>query len=87
MNTMKITYGILVIIGILLTGFAGITFSNRITASVLQVKEHADELASGNLRLDDIQVDSQDGTLLALHQAYYVIKVLISSLTFVTVPP
>ena len=60
MNTMKITYGILVIIGILLTGFAGITFSNRITASVLQVKEHADELASGNLRLDDIQVDSQD---------------------------
>lgn len=32
-------------------------------------------------------LDSQDGTLLALHQAYYVIKVLISSLTFVTVPP
>ncbi len=60
MHTMKITYGILVAIGILLTAFAGITFSNRITASVLQVKEHADGLSAGNLRLEDIQVDTQD---------------------------
>lgn len=60
LRTMKMTYGILFLIGILLVGFAGMQFSNRTTRTILRLKEHADELSQGNLQVDDLTVESAD---------------------------
>ncbi len=64
-NKMKIVYAILTILGILLIVFASLKFSSAITRNVIRIKEHADELAAGNLRVDDLPVESTDelGTL------------------------
>ncbi len=60
LRTMKMTYGILFLIGILLVGFAGMQFSNRTTRTILRLKEHADELSQGNLQVEDLTVESAD---------------------------
>ena len=57
---LKITYGLLTLFGLLLIVFASLQFSNRITGSIIRIKKHADELASGNLRLADLDVASAD---------------------------
>ncbi len=64
---LKITYAVLTILGILLIVFASLKFSSRITSTVIRIKNHADELAKGNLRVDDLAVESSDelGTLSA----------------------
>ncbi len=62
---LKITYAILTILGILLIVFASLKFSSAITRNVIRIKEHADELAAGNLRVENLPVESEDelGTL------------------------
>ena len=60
MRTLKLTYGILTIIGIILVVFASLQFSNRITRTIVQLTQHAGELAKGNLRQEDLSIDSSD---------------------------
>jgi methyl-accepting chemotaxis protein len=54
------TYAILTLIGILMIVFASQRFAGSITGPVQRLKEHADELAKGNLRMDDLVVESDD---------------------------
>lgn len=65
LSRMKITYAILTIFGILLMGFMCRKLSNEITIPVAALEHNAEELAKGNLRVDDIPVTSSDeiGTL------------------------
>jgi methyl-accepting chemotaxis protein len=73
MKTMKITYSLLVLVGILLVAFAGIKFSQRITGVILRLRNHADELAKGNLQLEDMVVESGD-ELGALTKSFNVMR-------------
>ena len=62
---LKIMYAILTIVGILLIVIASLRFSGMITTNVIRLKEHADKLAEGDLRVEDLPVESRDelGTL------------------------
>lgn len=60
MTKLKYTYGILTITGLLLILFVSFNFSNRITRPIVALKEHADELSKGNLRVEDLPVISAD---------------------------
>ena len=64
-RTLKITYAILTLLGIAIMVFVCLQFSGRISRSIIRLHGHAAELAKGNLRLDDLQVESADeiGTL------------------------
>ena len=60
LTALKITYGILTIVGILIIVLVSLLFSKRITTAIIGLREHADELAKGNLRVDDLAVESAD---------------------------
>jgi len=57
---LKIVFGILTLVGLLLTGFICRSFSNRITKPIAGLEEHAVQLADGNLHLEDLPVESAD---------------------------
>ena len=59
-NTMKIIYAMLTLAGILLTVAMCLKMSNKITTAVLNLKGHAEQLAQGNLHIDNLSVDSED---------------------------
>ncbi|WP_033171260.1 methyl-accepting chemotaxis protein [Selenomonas sp. ND2010] len=54
LTTLKWTYGILTLVGILLIVFACLQFATGITRRILELKEHAAELAEGNLSGKDL---------------------------------
>ena len=60
LNKMKVTYAVLTLLGILLMGFMCRKLSNGITVPVQELESHAQELAKGNLRLDDVAVMTDD---------------------------
>ena len=60
LTQMKIVYGILVVVGLLLVTFGGLRFASNITGAIVSLREHADELANGNLTVDDMSVNSDD---------------------------
>ena len=60
MRTMKIAFAIVTILGIILILGICRVFANRITEPIAVLKAHADQLAEGNLRIDDCAVDSDD---------------------------
>ena len=59
-NDLRIRYAVVSIIGIIITGLACLKFSGQIVSIILALTEHMAELAKGNLRLEDIKVDSKD---------------------------
>lgn len=58
--SLRTTFIILIVVGVLLIMAACLTFSNKITRCVLTLNERANELANGNLRLPDIQLATSD---------------------------
>lgn len=65
LNNLRNTYFILVAIGAIVMFAFSLKMSSSITDAIALLQNHAVQLAKGNLRLDDIHVDSKDeiGTL------------------------
>lgn len=63
--SMKITYGVLTLVGLVLIIFMCLHLSANIIRTVSILKEHSVQLANGNLKIDHIDVNSSDeiGTL------------------------
>ncbi len=59
-KTLRLTYGVLTLIGLILVVIMCMRFSASITGPITEVEAHAVELAKGNLRMEDIPVRSQD---------------------------
>lgn len=57
---LKLTYVVLTIIGLALILFVSFKFSNQITQAIIRLKKHADALAGGNLRVEELPVTSND---------------------------
>ena len=62
LTKLKITYGILTLLGILIAVAASLKFADSISSNIEAVREHAEEFADGNLAQDDILLDTQDET-------------------------
>lgn len=60
LNQLKIIYGVLTILGLLVTMVAFLFFSRKITNSIVSLENHATQLADGNLRMEQIPVLSDD---------------------------
>ena len=60
MTTMKIAFAVVTILGIILILGICRVFAMKITGPIAVLKAHADQLAQGNLRIDDCAVDSDD---------------------------
>jgi methyl-accepting chemotaxis protein len=60
LQSLRFFYAILTLLGISLVVLSCIRFSMMLTRSLIRLKTHADELASGNLSLDDLPVESRD---------------------------
>ena len=65
LTSMKITFLVITLIGLILIVFLCLKLSSSIVSTVMVLKEHSVELANGNLKIDDIVVDTADeiGTL------------------------
>ena len=65
LNSLSITYFILVVVGAIVMFIFSLKMSSSITDAISKLQEHAVQLSKGNLRLDDIRIDSRDeiGTL------------------------
>lgn len=59
-NNMKFIYGVLTVVGILVTVAICLKMSNQIVASVLELKEYAEQISTGNLRLEKLSIISED---------------------------
>ena len=57
---MRYTYTIAVVIGLILVTFLCLQFAGRITGPIIALEKDAKELASGNLRMPPIPVESDD---------------------------
>ena len=57
---LKIVFGVLTLVGLLLAAFICLTFANRITTPIAGLEAHASQLADGNLTMDDLPVTSND---------------------------
>ncbi|MBR2214734.1 MAG: methyl-accepting chemotaxis protein [Selenomonadaceae bacterium] len=60
LNSLRTTYLILTIVGIILIVFACLQFAGRITVPIIELEHHADEMAKGNLHMDDMKINSDD---------------------------
>lgn len=60
LNKLKITYAVLTIVGLLIVTLICLQFAGRITRPIIALEGSARELAAGNLRQDDIAVESSD---------------------------
>ena len=60
LTRMKFMYAILTLAGIVLMGFMCRQLSNGIVGPVSELEAHAKELSEGNLRLEDVQVSTND---------------------------
>ena len=65
LSNLRMTYFFLVVIGAIVMFIFSLKMSSSITNAIEKLQEHAVQLSKGNLRLDDIRVDSKDeiGTL------------------------
>ena len=65
LNSLRNTYFILVAIGAIVMFVISLKMSSSITDAIAKLQDHAVQLSKGNLRLDDIRIDSKDeiGTL------------------------
>ena len=65
LTSMKITFLVITLIGLILMIFLCLKLSSSIISTVLVLKDHSVELANGNLKMKDIDVNSSDeiGTL------------------------
>ena len=62
-NNLRMTYiflTIATILGIFITVFFSLTFSNKIIKNIVNIKEHTEKLAQGNIKISDLQSDSKD---------------------------
>ena len=57
---LKIVFGVLTLVGLLLAAFICLTFANRITTPIAGLEAHASQMADGNLTMDDLPVTSND---------------------------
>lgn len=60
LNHLKLVYGVLTLIGLLLTVFVCLVFAKRITTPIAGLEHHATQLADGNLHLENLAVNSSD---------------------------
>ena len=62
---LKVVFFALILGGLLLAGFVCRTFSNQVTAPVKRLEAHASQMAEGNLKLEQLPIESADeiGTL------------------------
>ncbi|MBQ7480216.1 MAG: methyl-accepting chemotaxis protein [Selenomonadaceae bacterium] len=59
-KTMRFTYIILTLVGVIFIVFLCIQFSGRITGPIIELEQRATELSNGNLRIEDAVVRSTD---------------------------
>ncbi len=62
LTKLKISYGILTILGILIAVAASLKFADSISTRIEAIRSHAEDFAGGDLSQDDIIVDTQDET-------------------------
>ena len=62
LTKLKITYGILTLLGVIIAVAASLQFARRISTRIEQIRNHADEFAQGNLHQDNIVLDTADET-------------------------
>ena len=62
LTKLKIAYGILTILGILIAVAASLKFADSISTRIEAIRSHAEDFAGGDLSQDDIIVDTQDET-------------------------
>ncbi|MBO4852983.1 MAG: methyl-accepting chemotaxis protein, partial [Schwartzia sp.] len=60
LNTLRITYGAVTIVGVILVTVALLFFSNNIVSQVVTLTTHMNEMAGGNLRQEPLEVKSND---------------------------
>ena len=60
LQAMKMTYGLLTLISIILMVWGCIRFAGSITRPIISLKGHADQLAAGNLQIGELTVESKD---------------------------
>lgn len=60
LNTLKLVYSMLFIVGLIVTCLSLAFFAKKIINVVLKLKAHAGELSHGNLAIPDMSIDSQD---------------------------
>ena len=60
LTQMKITYGILTSLGLVIIVLVCLRFSAKITGAILRLRDYADQLADGNLRGENLPVESSD---------------------------
>ena len=60
LHTLRLLYSVLTIVGVVLITVALLFFSNGIVRRVVALTEHMSEMAKGNLRLAQLEVDSDD---------------------------
>ena len=59
-SRLRITFGILTLIGLGLMVFMCLKLSNSITSPIIELEAHAKEMSNGNLKMKDIEVKSDD---------------------------
>ena len=62
-NNLRMTYiflTIATILGIFITVFFSLKFSNKIIKNIVNIKQHTEKLAQGNFKISDLQSDSND---------------------------
>lgn len=59
-SSMRMTYILLTIVGVLLIVFSCLQFAGRITTPIVELEQRATELSKGNLRIEDAVVTSTD---------------------------
>ena len=60
LTKLKITYGAIFLIAMLMIGFGGTVFSRKIVSTVTGLTGYATELSKGNLALNNLEINSQD---------------------------
>ena len=60
LNKLKLVYGIIFVLSMLITGIGGMVFANRISNTVIRLNDHALALADGNLSVADLAVQDRN---------------------------
>ena len=60
LNKLKLVYGIIFVLSMLITGIGGMVFANRISNTVIRLNDHALALADGNLSVADLAVQDSN---------------------------
>ena len=60
LHHLRLVYGVLTILGLLITMSACLLFAKAITVPIVSLEEHATKLAQGDLRLEDLPVKTAD---------------------------